>query len=318
MRISVDAGALCQTQKTGNFTFTENLLKALFLYDKTDDYIAYTFCRENISKENIKYRLLQPSFGFLKLRIAIEELINKKDIFLALNQGLPLFGPNKIISFCHGLSYYFFPQYYSKHDVCKLKKQLALMISKSNKIIVSSVKVKDELISIFPKNKNIVVLPFGIPYDVSDRQPVSRKEKLILVVGAGQKIKNIDFIIKSFDILKQDKDFQDYKLVLVGDKNKPLREELTKLYSKASALLTASHYESFNFPVLEALTSGCPVIGLDSAIIPELKQYVVVTNKENFIEKVKQTIISPPAIDYDKLKKEFSWREYINNLIELY
>ena len=44
--------------------------------------------------------------------------------------------------------------------------------------------------------------------------------------------------------------------------------------SNATALLTASHYESFNFPVLEALSQGCPVIGLKSAIIPEFKPYV--------------------------------------------
>lgn len=318
MHISIDGGALCQKQKTGNQTFTENLLQTLSLYDKTNAYTTYVFCKKNISLTNISFKILWPSYGFLKLRISFSELTNKKDIFLALNQAFPLFGPKKIISFCHGLSYYFFPQYYSKLDVYKLKKQLVSMISKSSKIIVSSIKVRNELLSIFPKSKNIVVLPFGIPYDINQKQQTKERKKIILVVGAGQQIKNIDFIIQSLNKLRQDKRFCNYRLILVGDKNKSTREELIKLYSEASVLLTASHYESFNFPVLEALACGCPVVGLDSAIIPELKPYVVVTNKENFIDKVKQTIISPPAIDYDKLKKEFSWKEYINNLIELY
>ena len=48
----------------------------------------------------------------MKARVSLEELVNEKDIFLALNQASPLFTGSRIISFSHGLSFYFYADFY--------------------------------------------------------------------------------------------------------------------------------------------------------------------------------------------------------------
>jgi glycosyltransferase involved in cell wall biosynthesis len=329
MKISVDGGALNQknNQRFGTAIFSENLVKALQAYDNKNQYFIYTF-------ENLK-----PKLFWLKGQISIEELKQKKDYFLALNQAIPIFTSGKIISFCHGLSYYFYQQYYSTSDVSRLKEQLKEMIKRSDKIVVSSEKVKKELTLINQSiETKIVILPFGIPFDMINENikyqmsNVKKKRKYFIFVGNNQSIKNIKFILQSFNRLKQDIKYKFYRLFLIGDwkkyENKKQgiisygnisRKKLKIFYQNAFALLTASHYESFNFPVLEALSQGCPVIGLKSAIIPELKPYVNLTNNiEEFVESMKKIIKKPDVQLINRLYKKFNWENYVDNLVKLY
>jgi glycosyltransferase involved in cell wall biosynthesis len=315
MKISVDGGALYpkNNRRFGSSVFSENLVQALNLYDKKNQYFIYTF------------KNLKPKLFWLKGRVSIEELKQKKDVFLALNQAIPFYTSGKIISFCHGLSYYFYPKYYPKKDYIRLKKQLDEMIKRSDKIIVSSEKVKDELVSIYQYiETKIIVLPFGIPLDLLNENfklkisNFRNKEKYFLYVGMDHPIKNIDFIRKAFKKFKSSNDFKDYRLLLVT-KNCS-REKLKRLYQNATALLTSSHYESFNFPVLEALSQNCPVIGLKSAIIPELKQYVnVVGDEKQFVYLMNKAVNNKPEIKNRQIiTKEFSWKDYVKNLVKLY
>jgi len=333
MKISADGGSLCQPAN-GNFTFTKNFLKAISLYDIQNQYDVYTFCslkKNNEFNKNITFRKLRPKLGWMKIRVGMEEIFNSKEIFLALNQASPLFGQNKIISFCHGLSYYYFPNYYKKNELSRLNSQLRQMVNKSDEIVVSSIKIEKELVSVFPNLKNIVVIPYGIPFDVVQNEQITKRERSILALGYGQPIKNIDFIIRTFKKLQEDKKYSDYRLYLIGKKNDKKKEkniivinnikrqDLLKLYSNSALLLTTSFYESYNFPVIEALASGCNVVGLKSAIIPEMEKYVELANNEGkFVDKIKESLSNPEKISYDSLKEEFSWVNYINKLKKLY
>ncbi|MCX7743866.1 MAG: glycosyltransferase family 4 protein [Flavobacteriales bacterium] len=104
------------------------------------------------------------------------------------------------------------------------------------------------------------------------------REKFILSVGTIQPRKNYRLMLDAF--LKCSNDWQ---WVIVGgfssnfhtDKaliyklkthpriqllNNIQEEELSLLYSKASVLISASFYEGYNLPVLEAIQHGCPVL----------------------------------------------------------
>jgi glycosyltransferase involved in cell wall biosynthesis len=320
MKISVDGGALHQkgNRRFGTAVFSENLIKSLQFYDEKNIYHVYTFNN------------LRPKLFWMKGRVSIEELRENKDVFLALNQALPIYASGRIISFCHGLSYHFFPKYYPAKDLSRLNKQLKEMIKRSDKIIVSSEKIKRELISINKKtSEKIVVIPFGIPHDmIAPKKNV--KEKYFLFVANDQGIKNADFVIKSF--MKSKLKDRGYRLYMVGEWNKRenidegiismgsiSRKKLRALYQKASALLTSSYYESFNFPVLEALSLGCPVIGLESAVIPEFKEYVSLSkNMSGFIKNMEIGGKKLDVRSIDKIRKEFNWKKYVENLVRLY
>lgn len=312
MKISVDGGALNQTDDRhfGTSVFSENLVKALQLYDKVNQYSIYTF------------KNLRPKLFWLKGRVSFEEFKFKKNVFLALNQAVPLYTFGKIISFCHGLSYHYYPELYSNKDIARLNKQLKEMVKRSDKIIVSSVKVKKELISIYQYVKDkIIVLPFGIPFDMEKRSAFVKtrtvRKKYFLYVGMNHPIKNIDFIKKAFNEFKKNKKYSDFKLHLLT-KNVS-RKKLKKYYQQATALLTASHYESFNFPVLEALSQGCPVIGVKSSIILEFEEHVnLANNAKEFLENMMKISKKPNVQSINQLYKTFNWKNYVSNLVKLY
>lgn len=320
MKVSVDGGALSQDKnhRFGTAVYSENLVRALKLFDKKNHYYFYTF------------KSLKPKLFWLKGRISLEEFKEKKDVFLALNQAIPLYVSGKIISISHGLSYQQYPRLYSKEHITRLKAQLGEMVERSDKIVVSSARVKDEFISLFPNSKSkLIVLPFGLPFDMSTKKNLKR-DKYYLFVGNTQKIKNVDFVIETFKNSLLYKN--GFKLVLVGNwkdyENKKIgitsagnisRKRLKTLYQKAAALLTSSYYESFNFPVLEALSQGCPVIGLESAVIPELKPYVNLANDQGaFIKKMKTILVKPDEKSIKQLHKKFNWKDYVKNLVRLY
>ena len=334
MNISVDAGGLCVKQGFGNYTFSNNFIKAIIKYDKKNKYLLYSFCKKNSNlklKDNFKYKLLSPKRFWMKGVVSIEEIKNSNEVFLALNQSSPLFSTSYIISFCHGLSYYFYPEYYKK-DFKRLTNQLNNMINKSNVIIVSSERVKKEINSIFPKTHKIKVIPFGIPYDLKEFKEKKRK-KQFLFCGMNNEIKNVDFIIDSFLIFISNKKYIDYKLILIGPFQKQAkvsrniickpflsRNKLIDLYRKSIGYLTASHYESFNFPVLEALSQKCQVIGLKTAIIPEFEKNVnIVGNKKEFVGKLIDIARDKKiSINKKELIQDFSWKRYVKKIQKLY
>jgi len=341
MKISVDGGGLCalENQRFGNYVFSTNLINALLKYDLKKRYYVYSFCEKpanlNPSEQSF-YKLLKPRCFFMKGRVSFEEIINRKDIFLGLNQALPLFTRAKIISFSHGLSFMYFPQFY-KTDFNRLHKQFNEIYHRSHMIVVSSIRVKEQLLQ-FKCRLKIAVIPYGIPNDMimasseSTRLPRScRGERSFLFVGMNHPIKNIEFIVRAFQKFRENKKYQKYKLYLIGNhglpynknvivKKKVARKELANLYKKSVGYLTASHYESFNLPVLEALSLKCPVIGLESAIIPELADYVF--RARNLKEFVDQMILVAEGkrVSYDqaKLVEFFSWKKYVRELVKLY
>jgi len=303
MKISVDLGAVSGKGFFGTKIFSLNLKELLLKYDKNNQYFFYDF------------KTVWPKVFWMKLGVSFKEWQLRPDVFLALNQALPLYFHKKAIVFSHGLSFYFFPRYYPKNVLRRLNNQLKEMISRAEKIIVSSIKVKEEFLQVFPKiSDKIYVLPFGVPFDCLKQKPKKRKKKFFLVVSGKQPIKNFSFIKKVFFEFK--KKYPEFKLINIENTD---RKKIIKLYQDAFALLTASYYESFNFPVLEALSLGCPVVGLKSAIIPELEDYVnVVKDKGQFLRLMEELPKKPDNLSIKKLRDEFSWKRYVKNLIELY
>jgi glycosyltransferase involved in cell wall biosynthesis len=334
MKVAIDGGGLCAKadQRFGNYAFTKNLVEAISRYDHKNKYILYSFCdKPKWLKTNyqIEYQEIRPLIGWLKLWISLREWQTGSDVFLGLNQSFPKTKAKKI-AFSHGLSFYHYPELYPD-SYKKLSQQLNSILKESEFVVVTSKKVKDELLRI---NKNIasktkVLLP-GIPFDMETQSRKKlKKENYFLFVGMKHPIKNIDFIIKTVANFNQ-RYKKNYELYLVGnfDINSSTiksfsnlsREKLKKMYQQATALLSASFYESFNFPVLEGLSCGCPVIGLKSAIIPEMKQFVhLADDEEDFLSHMKNiTRGKIKKIDQKKLSQIFSWKKYIEQLKSLY
>ncbi len=328
MKIGIDIGALCG-KRFGNYIFTINLIKELTKSDQENQYYLYSFCKKPVklilSKDFI-YKKLLPKQLWINGVVGWEEIRNKKDIFLGLNQAFPNSSSKKII-FSHGLSFLKYKNYYPD-SYNKMFKQVKNMVRSADHIIVSSIKVQQEFKKLFNTNSKVKVLNFGIPYDFWKRSN-SKKRKYFLNVGMNHPIKNIEFLINSFSKFNKARG-NTHKLILVVDKkywnikdpniiqltNVP-RKKLKFLYSRSIAYLSVSLYESFNFPVLEALSQNTPVIGLKSSIISEMADYVnIVNNEQEFIYEMEN--ISKKKINLKKIKEEFSWKKYVTQLKKLY
>ncbi|MDP3974588.1 MAG: glycosyltransferase [bacterium] len=330
MKIGIDVGALCG-KESGNKIFGLNIIKALMNKDKKNNYILYSFCkkRNNLKlNKNFTYKNLQPKYFWTKGALRFEQIINKTDIFLGLNQAFPNSSSKKII-FSHGLSFIYFKNLYAE-NYKRLNSQLNKMLKESDQIIVSSVKVKNEIEKVYSKSKNIKVLNYGIPDDFLTTQKV-KKKKYFLNVGNNHPIKNIKLLIKIFNNFRIQKD-KDYKLYLVTDRKytfikdknviqltKASRKTLKKLYLYAKGYLTTSSYESFNLPILEALSQNTPVVALKSAYIPEMKRYInTAQTPTEFINQMVYLSNSKSKIDILELKRVFSWTKYVEELIKMY
>lgn len=325
MKIGIDGGALCvdKNHQFGNYSFTVNLIKAIKKYDlSANKYYLYTFTRPRIRldlSEKIELRVIKPKYFWSKIGLSVAQITDKNDIFLAINQSVPLVRPKKIIGFSHGLAFYFYKELYP-NSWKKMFKQHQIMLKQCDYLVVSSIKVKKELLKIFPNyEKKINVLLYGVPLDLKMSKQFERikKSNYFLSVGMNHPIKNFNLLKKIFIQFKEKYSQFSYHLKIINSGYNA--SALSNLYQKARVFLSTSRYESFNFPVLEALASGCPVVAFPSAIIPEMREFVFLAKGENDFSRLLNNVINQKVrIKSDKLKAIFSWKKYINQLLNLY
>ena len=332
MKISVDAGALCGAHRFGTHVITQNILEALGRFDKQNDYTGYLYKRTAHlpTGDNLRYKVLRPSLAWMSLRVSFEEMMRPKDVYLGLSQAIPWFSKAKLLAFMHGLSFHFHKELYPDSYEA-LKDQVMFATSRAHKVIVSSSRVQQELSDQFG-HKDSIVLPFGIPFDM---EAVGKSKKTgkpyFLFVGMNHRIKNIEYLVQAFTIFKEQSSYKDFELLLVGNHDRFAhsvlgirsiqvdRSQLRDLYRNAAGYLSASLYESFNLPVLEALSQDCPVIGKSSSIIPEFRSFVKIADKiEDFVDNMRRTVASKNVEHRDDVLRVFNFERYVTKLTKIY
>lgn len=165
MKIGVDAAVLATSDnQAGNFWLSFNLLKALSLIDKKNQYILYSFrpipnhVLSSFGK-NFHNKILTPLRFWLQVRLSIELLFNQVDVFLGLNQALPFINREKSVVFVLDLAFELFPKLFTNNS--KLSWQTKRAAQKANKIIAISKSTKQDLVKMYrvPVNKITVIYP---------------------------------------------------------------------------------------------------------------------------------------------------------------
>lgn len=333
MKIAVDGGALSGGKTYGTFRVTEQLLHAIQKYDHTNTYDIFTLPAPQIpglldGDAKVTFTPVLPAIGWMHGAVPWHLHQGKYDIFLALNQALPSWWRGAVIAISHGLSFLHFPDLY-KQDYDRLKTQLDLYIRRSERIIVSSQRVQEELIAYAPTVANkTIALPFGVPFQLTRTQDSIPRKQFLLYVGSNQPIKNVAFLLEQFKKIYR----PGYQLFLAGvPKTQSLvtiagtaaqglfffpqvsLDRLRVLYRTAAATVSMSRYESFGFPLIEAASLRCPVVALESAVIPELRPFVTVSTEADFADTC-NTYIKNPAdstIDLSALQSIFSWEQFV-------
>lgn len=272
MIIGVDAGCFGVSDirlKTGVYHFGFNLLKQLSSIDKKNKYLLYSFfpmSKDTLSefRDNVQNRVIKPKIGWLNLRLSLEFLFKKPDIFLGLSQALPIYHPLKTIIVVYDLAFERYPECYGK-SYHRLSRQTKYAVKNCDKIIAVSDSTKNDIVNLYGIDPDkITVIYHGIPIInrfadftpqgsprsagsplgclrhhkeiIRIKKKYHLKDNYFLFVGSLKPIKNIPRLIQAFAIFLG-KVKKDYQLVLAGsdywlDKN--ISEKIDQLKLKKS------------------------------------------------------------------------------------
>lgn len=169
-------------------------------------------------------------------------------------------------------------------------------LSYSDMIICVSKNTKKDLLHYLDVNPNLVrVIYEGVDHHLfKPRDKITslrtlglpEDKRLVLHVGSEEPRKNIPLLIKAFH--KFQRGIPDAILVRVGEKTEATQRlidslglgnnvlyfknvaDLRLFYNAADLLVFPSYFEGFGFPLLQAMSSGCPVIASNNTSIPEV------------------------------------------------
>lgn len=366
MKIGIDLRTLMNGGKSGIPGFSYNLVSNIIKKDTQNEYFGFynsyknsklPFLGENIDiKElGLPNKILNPSLRFLNYP-HLDKLVSS-DVFYMPHFNFNAFSENvyKIIT-VHDLSFVRYPEFFSHknnlwHKMIKVKKTLKSF----DKIIAISENTKNDIIELFqiPPQK-IEVIYSGIddkfrPLNINAKSEFSLKQKynlpdkFILSLGTIEPRKNIDSLIRAFDIFSQ-KDSENYFLIIAGGmgwkykhvlkeynkaKNKDKikfigyvdENEKNELYNLASLFVFPSYYEGFGFPPLEAMKAGTPVIASANSSMLEIlgdSAYFVDPYDISDISKAVHNILENRVLQEKLIKsglniaRKYSWNDTID------
>lgn len=236
---------------------------------------------------------ISPDFGFkghLPRLLWTNKLCfqNQKRVVFNTSQLEGCIYHKKQIITVHDLIPLLFPQHHKK-QYHYFKYILPSILKKSIKILTVSQHTKNLITDLYkiPEEK-ISVIYNGIDEHFLNCESHLIRQNYILYVGRISPTKNIEGLIKAFEILMNRYKIG-LKLKLVGGGFHELKfninnkikgeielldnvcdEELRRLYTEAVLFVFPSFYEGFGLPPLEAMASGCPVVCSNAASLPEV------------------------------------------------
>lgn len=338
MRIGIDARLWDQT---GVGRYIRNLVINLQKIDQKNHYVLFVRSQdlESASKEvkNKNWKIVQTNIKWHSILEQVKfPLILKRqklDLVHFPYFSVPILYKKPYVVTIHDLiinhfstgeaSTLAYPLYFGKRVSYQfIIKQAA---KKAKKIIVPSSATKEEIIDhlkISGKKINIIS-------EASDKNLKTQTSKLkpqnsgkyFLYVGNAYPHKNLASLIYAFN--KIAKDYQDLKLILVGEKDffyqrleeenaasdkiifygKATDRELTNLYSNAIALVIPSLMEGFGLPVLEAMSLRCLVVASNIPSFREIASDSAIYFKPEDVNDIKETMKSV-YVNNEKYKAE--------------
>lgn len=214
------------------------------------------------------------------------------DTYFSPHFNVPMFCPVPFVATIHDLILHRYPNQAPFAKRCAYRVLMQRTVRRARHIIAVSRFTAREIESVYGKGTaaNTSVIYEGIngrfhleppEHVLGVRSRHALSSPFFLYVGNAKQHKNVQMLIDAF--LQAHPAGHELVLVTGGPEASRLRtgpgvrilhgfpeEDLPSLYSACRAFVTASRYEGFCFPVLEAAACGCPVIAADSSAIAEV------------------------------------------------
>lgn len=247
MRVGIDIRAIGY-QRTGDETYTLQLLKLLAKLDRKNQYFLYTDII-NIDKikkvkkllaidnKNFKIIPVSPTSKLFWTMYSLPKRarLDKLDI-LHVQYITPLFLAKniKLITTIHDISFVRYPEHISIKDLIILKLLIRKSLKRADKVIAVSQFTKDEIVDVYKINKDKIRVVYNggvakeFKENIRDADVLEFRARhgiikpYLLFLGTLQPRKNIPFLIKAFIQLKikhsDSKNVKDLLLVLRGER----------------------------------------------------------------------------------------------------
>jgi len=269
--------------------------------------------------------------------------------------------PIKTFITMHDLSQFHVDNKYDKFRMFYVKTLIPIFLKKADKIFSISESTKKDLIKYYNLSEDKIIINHnGFNSSIYSDDDKSDKKNGSNLVGVNKKYllyvariehpgKNHLNLIKAYEKLSEVTKTE-YDLVFAGStwndgeivkeygENSKDRErikflgfvkdeDMPDLYKNASLYVFPSFYEGFGIPMLEAMSSGVPVICSNTSSLPEVGGDAVFTFDPNDPEEIKEKIelvLNSEQISNDmKIKgkarvKEFSWTKHCNTIVDAY
>ncbi len=367
MRIAIQAADLDNSRIDGTRVYLLNLLKRFGSIAPGDEFLIYHRRKFNPELqppqlENYKIKKIKSPIFWTQIRLAYELKKDKPEALWMPMHNIPILKSSRVRTTVtiHDLAYHYFPQYFPKKDLLLLKLLGSLAISRADKLIAISESTKSDILKFYPtvREDKIKVIYHGfdpeiylVSRDQEKEQAVLKKLGIsgdyILYSGAIQPRKNLDMLIRAFELIRSAKKI-DIKLVLAGEKawlsentcrlaatskfcediiltGKLKFTDLGHLTRGARAYVFSSLYEGFGITILEAMASRVPVICSKNSSLPEVggeaAVYFDCHNPEDIARKI-ETVLSDENYRNELIKKgleqikKFSWDKCSRQTLE--
>jgi len=325
MVIGINAVAASTKPRTGVEEYTHQLIKHLAMLKEAQKHRFILY-----NRENLKWSLPM----WTQMRLSAEMAFNKPDVLFIPVHVLPLIHPKNSVVTIHGLEYEYYPKMYPRKNLNYLRWSTKYALKNANKIIAISENTKKDLVELYNGDpEKIKVVHHGVNTRNQTFNKTLHKDPYILYIGRLETKKNIQGIIRSFELLK--KRYQvPHKLILAGLKgygygklnfsedivlkNYVSEKEKWQLLGNADMFVFPTFYEGFGMPILEAQISGCPIITSNVSSMPEVAGQGAILveprNVEEICDRMYQVIqdqeFRKRLINegYENVKK-FSWKK---------
>lgn len=306
MKIGLDLRMAGEEYGIGRYSF--ELVQKILENDKQNQYVLFVRNFDKFSKiftqQNVKIVLADFRHYSIQEQILFPKLIKSLELDLMhfMNFNVPLSYNDSFVVTIHDMIHHRLPGNKNRRFFHRLAYKLVMRhaVLGSRKIITVSEFSKKEILNFYKVNpkKIKVIYEAAIPVPVTDsevaevRQRYAITKPYIIFVGVMERKKNIIKLAQAFDILK-DKYQMNIQLVLAGkaDAHYPeVIEEVQKikyrkdliitglvtdkekyaLYTGAEAFVSASLFEGFGLPGVEAMGLGKPLIVSNTDVFNEI------------------------------------------------